>query len=84
MKRPLYIFLAITIVGALVTLSVFPYYWLELGVKSCKGPPTDLNNCGDADMGGIGILFLGFPILVIGLTGTVYCLIKRRNSRTTF
>jgi hypothetical protein len=79
MRRSTFILLAV--LGILILLSIFPYYWLHLGVKACQGLPTDASNCGDADFGGLGLLVLGLPIFIVGITGLAYCGLKYQLSK---
>jgi hypothetical protein len=59
--------LAVTVVGLLVTLFVFPYYGFHMGIKPCEGLPSDAANCGDADLGGVMFVVIGVPIMAAGL-----------------
>lgn len=57
---------------------VLPCYAFHWGIKPCTGMPGDADNCGDADLGGVGFIMLGMPITMLGLIGLVIRWIVRR------
>jgi hypothetical protein len=50
---------------------VVPYYAFHWGVKPCTGTPADLDNCADADLGGLFFIMLGLPIAMLGVAGII-------------
>lgn len=52
------------------------YYYLHLGVKPCKGLPTDASNCGDADFGGVYFLLIGAPLILSGGVGCMVACVR--------
>ncbi len=53
--------------GVLILCGIFVYYGFHLGVKPCKGLPSDASNCGDGDFGGLYFLIIGVPITLFGM-----------------
>ena len=75
MKRLTQLFLLVTLVGLLISSFIFVYYHFHLGIKPCQGLPTDADNCGDADLGGIIYPLVGVPIACVGLVGFIVSLV---------
>lgn len=76
--------LAVIGTGLLTISFIFIYYYFHLGVKPCKGLPTDASNCGDADFGGVYFILAGIPLILIGIVGLSIACVRyyyRRKSR---
>ena len=69
------VFLCIIVLGLLITSLTFVYYGFHLGIEPCKGLATDAANCGDADLGGVGFILIGVPIILLGVIGLVIKLV---------
>ena len=63
------IYLGIILLGLVISSLTFVYYGFNLGIKPCNGFPSDAANCGDADLGGIGFILIGIPIVALGVVG---------------
>ncbi|HSX42860.1 MAG TPA: hypothetical protein VLF59_02120 [Candidatus Saccharimonadales bacterium] len=87
-KKPLLVSLIIIALGLCITCGIFVYYGFHLGIKPCKGLPTDAANCGDGDFGGVIFILFGVPIMLFGLmTLAAAVLLKWRRpnfNRTKF
>lgn len=66
-KKPIFVSLIIIALGFCITCGIFVYYGFHLGIKPCKGLPTDAANCGDGDFGGVIFILFGVPIMLFGL-----------------
>ena len=77
-KKPLLFSLVVFGAGLLIASFVFVYYGFHLGIKPCKGLPTDAANCGDADMGGVIFVVVGIPIALFGFVSTLLTLLMAR------
>lgn len=66
-KKPVLVSLIIIALGFCITGGIFVYYGFHLGIKPCKGLPTDAANCGDGDFGGVIFILFGAPIILFGL-----------------
>ena len=77
-KKPVVVSLWIIAAGLLITSAVFVYYGLDLGIKPCRGLPSDAANCGDADMGGVVFVFVGVPITLLGVVSLTISLLAGR------
>lgn len=58
--------LSVLLLGLMVV-----YYVFHLGVKPCEGLPTDAQNCGDADFGGLFFIMAAVPAFLIGVIALV-------------
>lgn len=75
--------LGAALLGLLVLGCMFVYYHFHLGIKPCEGLPTDASNCGDADLGGVYFIFVGFPLIFLGIVGLLADYIRRYLKRNT-
>lgn len=76
------IYLALIVIGVLITSVTFVYYGFHLGIKPCTGLPSDAANCGDADLGGVPFLLIGIPIALLGILSLCLSLIWHRIKRS--
>lgn len=67
--KPYLPYAIVLVVGLLVMGGAWMYYGFGWGTEPCTGAPTDAANCGDADMGGIGLFIIGLPIAFVGVAG---------------
>ena len=72
---------AIMLLGIAIMAFVIPYYAFHWGLKPCQGLPTDANNCGDADIGGVVFIVVGFPIALLGLISTAAAVVGSYNAK---
>ena len=66
-KKSNIVYLSIVAFGLLISCGTFIYYGFHLGIKPCQGLASDVSNCGDADIGGIGFMMIGVPIMLLGI-----------------
>lgn len=69
--KPYLPYIVITVIGLLIMSIVLPYHYFDWGIKPCMGTPADVDNCGDADFGGVGFIMLGLPIAILGIIGII-------------
>lgn len=80
-KKPVLTSLIIITTGLLIFAAMYAYYALNLGIKPCKGLPSDAANCGDGDFGGIYFILIGLPLILFGIILLVESLANRKKPK---
>lgn len=80
-KKPVLASLILIAVGVLVTSGIFVYYGFHLGIKPCKGLPSDTENCGNGDFGGLYFILIGVPIIIFGVVRLLDSFIVSRKGK---